>query len=191
MLPPIISRALWTRMCVCWHVRVHMCPCLHECQRAYMCKCLNMHVSVIIFARLFSSVFASARRCVCVHLAAYTHTHAWPFICGIFWAFAPSTLLKHENEIDSLGLKDGTADTNNCCQLPWQVSADNGSAEPNGTVAMSFSSNFLANICTFLLFSFCLFSVRVLVHELEQYLTLWVWRTCFQDLFIFYFFVFM
>lgn len=67
----------------------------------------------------------------------------------------PYTLVKHENEIDSLGLKDGTADTNKCCQLPWQVSADNGSGQPNGTVAMSFLSNFLANICSPLLCVLC------------------------------------
>lgn len=72
------------------------------------------------------------------------------FMLGRFWTSSPSTSLKHENEIDGLGLNDGTADTNNCCQLPWQVSADNGLVQPNGTVAMSFSSNFPTNIFTLL-----------------------------------------
>lgn len=89
------------------------------------------------------------------------------FMLGRFWTSSPFTSLKHENEIDGLGLNDGTADTNNCCQLPWQVSADNGLVQPNGTVAMSFSSNFLTNIFTLLVVRLCLL---VLVCGLRQYL---------------------
>lgn len=84
-----------------------------------------------------------------IHKHALTHIHGLSVLA--FLDNFPYTLVKHENEIDSLGLKDGTADTNKCCQLPWQVSADNGSGQPNGTVAMSFLSNFLANICSPLL----------------------------------------
>lgn len=76
------------------------------------------------------------------HTVIYTvYKHSLSFVA--FLDVFPSTLLKHEIEIDSLGLNDCTADANNCCQHPWQRLG-----QPNGIVATSFLSNFLTNIFT-------------------------------------------
>lgn len=114
-----------------------------------MCKCVKRNVSVNICMCVFMCVCLCMPVCLCTYDNIHTHIHSLSVVA--FLNIFPSTLLKHENEIDSLGLKDGTAETNNCCQLPWQVSTDNGLVEPNGTIAMFFSSNFLTNICSFLL----------------------------------------
>ena len=164
--------------------------------RALSRRCLCMHARLFMFVYVWVYVWVFAQRTLCHHWCCqtggtaiifkcaqntqnthrtdtHTHTHTHTYIYIVFSVVAfldnfPSALLKHENEIDSLGLKDGTADTNSRCQLPWQVSEDNGLGQPNGTVAMSFSSNFLTNICTPLLCFFVWQCVHMCVCERER-----------------------
>lgn len=131
----------------------------------YMHVCFHISLCALwtvcsIFAAFSHSVIPLCQTDGTAIMYRHTYMHLYEHGLSVlaFLDSFPSTLLKHENEIDSLELKDGTADTNYCCQLPWQVSADNGLGQPNGTVAMSFLSNFLTNICSHLL---CFLSVCV------------------------------
>lgn len=142
--------------------------CGSVCVNVYACVLSRIFVCAVDCFMFAESIFAAFSHPVIplcqtdgtaiIYRHTYTYMHLYEHGLSVlaFLDDFPSTLLKHENEIDSLGLKDGTADTNYCCQLPWQVSADNSLGQPNGTVAMSFLSNFLTNICSPLLCFFCL-----------------------------------
>lgn len=52
----------------------------------------------------------------CTSMSANKYIVFLVFLAGLDGV--PPALLKHDNEIDRLWLKDGTADKNNCCQHP-------------------------------------------------------------------------
>lgn len=130
------------QVCFCLHLHV----CGQDIYCVYVCICLYICISILCTCmpreRFHSQ---SAIICVCqsggtivIYESAHTFRHCLSVV--VFLDPFPSTLLNHENEIDSLLLKDGTAYTNKSCQLPWHVSTDNGLEQPNGTDAMPFLS---------------------------------------------------
>lgn len=158
---PSLAGAPWTQIFVCKFMALHVCVCgcfyvrkcrytfMYVCVRGTLCLCLP-RVLCLVFSHFVITYVPDWWHCH--YTRAHIHNRALTYLHGLsvlaFLNEGPSALLKHENEIDSLELKDGTADTRDCCQHPWRVSTDNGSGQPNCTVATSFLSNVLTNICT-------------------------------------------
>lgn len=101
-----------------------MCVCVHRCMPVFLFEHVEMCTHVRFYACFpracsFVNICECARGFsqgkLCLHLTPYVTTHTnTVYIHGlsvvVFLDVFPSTLLNHENEIDSLGLNDGTAD---------------------------------------------------------------------------------